>query len=290
MNVSIQNRMDFMNQLINQLSVSRQLQGYLTTQQELISGSFRNIKSTINLSMFPGLNEANYFVLFDSNGQSFYSSIFSNNPDMFNIEKDDLTDTDAPYWISGYTDVFNHTTPAIIKRINYLHKGSITQSYLLLVPRDSFLTEISPMGSTVEIKDSQGKQIYSFNPYSTEHLNSLLWSGQIPDTQWKLNIEYSYEDIVLKNSQYYYNLLLIIVLMLILSIVISFIIASFLLKPIEMLKRTMIIVGEGDFSQVMSYSGNNEIGEIIRSHNYMVLTIKWRDPREYEDYGGKCKQ
>ena len=33
MNVSIQNRMDFMNQLINQLSVSRQLQGYLTTQQ-----------------------------------------------------------------------------------------------------------------------------------------------------------------------------------------------------------------------------------------------------------------
>ena len=34
MNVSIQNRMDFMNQLINQLSVSRQLQEYLTTQQD----------------------------------------------------------------------------------------------------------------------------------------------------------------------------------------------------------------------------------------------------------------
>ena len=117
-------------------------------------GSFRNIKSTINLSMFPGLNEANYFVLFDSNGQSFYSSIFSNNPDMFTIEKDYLADTDAPYWISGYTDVFNHTTPAIIKRINYWHKGSITQSYLLLVPRDSFLTEVSPIESTVGIKDS----------------------------------------------------------------------------------------------------------------------------------------
>ena len=35
MNVSIQNRMDFTNQLINQLSVSRQLQEYLTTQQDL---------------------------------------------------------------------------------------------------------------------------------------------------------------------------------------------------------------------------------------------------------------
>lgn len=272
MNVSILNRMDFMNQLINQLSVSRQLQGYLTTQQDS-SGSFRNIKSTINLSMFPGLNEANYFVLFDSSGQSFYSSIFSNNPDMFTIEKDYLADTDAPYWISGYTDVFNHTTPAIIKRINYWHKGSITQSYLLLVPRDSFLTEVGPMESTVGIKDLQGKPIYSFQPYSTKQLNSLLWSGQIPDTQWQLSIEYSYEDIVLKNSQYYYRLLLIIVLILILSIVISFILASFLLKPLEMLKRKMMIVGEGDFSQMMSYSGKNEIGEIIRSHNYMVQRL-----------------
>ncbi|MGO4272004.1 sensor histidine kinase, partial [Paenibacillus sp. TAF58] len=272
MNVSIQNRMDFMNQLINQLSVSRQLQEYLTTQQDL-SVAFRNIKSTINLSMFPGLNEANYFVLFDSNGQSLYSSIFSNNPEMFTIEKDDLADTDASYWISGYTDVFNHTTPAIIKRINYWHKGSIIQSYLLLVPRDSFLTEVIPMESTVGIKDSQGKPIYSFQPYSTEQLNSLLWSDRIPDTQWQLSIEYSYDDIVLKNSQYYYRLLLIIVLILILSIIISFIIASFLLKPVEMLKRTMRIVGEGDFSQLMSYSGNNEIGEIIRSHNYMVLRL-----------------
>ena len=276
MNVSIQNRMDFMNQLINQLSVSRQLQEYLTTQQDLdalFSAAFRNIKPTINLSMFPGLNEVNYFVLFDSNGQSFYSSIFSNNPDMFKIDVDNLADTDAPYWISGYTDVFNHTTPAIIKRINYWRKGSITQSYLLLVPRDSFLTELSPIASTVGIKDSQGKQIYSFDPYPAEHLNSLSWSDRIPNTQWQLNIEYSYEDIVLKNSQYYYRLLLTIVLILILSIIISFIIASFLLKPVEMLKRTMRLVGEGDFSQVMSYSGNNEIGEIIRSHNYMVLRL-----------------
>ncbi|KRF42282.1 sensor histidine kinase [Paenibacillus sp. Soil787] len=276
MNVSIQNRMDFMNQLINQLSASRQLQEYLTTQQDLDalrSVAFRNIKSPINLSMFPGLNEVNYFVLFDSNGHSFYSSIFSNNPEMFNIEVDNLAERDAPYWISGYTDVFNHTTPAIIKRINYWHKGSITQSYLLLVPRDSFLTEVSPMESTVGIKDSQGKPIYSFQPFSTKQLNSLLWSGLIPDTQWQLSIEYSYEDIVLKNSQYYYRLLLIIVLILILSIIISFIIASFLLKPVEMLKRTMRIVGKGDFSHMTSYSGNNEIGEIIRSHNDMVLRL-----------------
>ena len=206
-------------------------------------------------------------------GKVFIHLFFQTIPKCLKSKSDDLADTDAPYWISGYTDVFNHTTPAIIKRINYWHKGSITQSYLLLVPRDSFLTELSPMESTVGIKDSQGKQIYSFHPYSTEHLNSLLWSGRIPDTQWQLNIEYSYEDIVLKNSQYYYRLLLIIVLILILSIIISFIIASFLLKPVEMLKRTMRIVGEGDFSQVMSYSGNNEIGEIIRSHNYMVQRL-----------------
>lgn len=276
MNVSIENRMDFMNQLINQLSVSRQLQDYLTTQQDLDAlrqSTLRNIKSTINLSMYPGLNEVNYFVLFNSNGQSFYSSIFSNNPEMFNIEKDDLTDTDAPKWISGYTDVFNHTTPAIIKRINYWHKGTKAESYLLLVPRDSFLTDVGPIESTVGIKDSQGKQIYSFHPYSAEHLNSLSWSGHIPDTQWKLSIEYSYEDIVLKNSQYYNKLLLIIVLILILSIINSYIIASFLLKPVERFKQTMRIVGEGDFSRVMSYSGNNEIGEIIRSHNDMVLRL-----------------
>lgn len=274
MSVSIQSRMDFMNQLINQLSVSRQLHDYLTTQKDLYTLRLVATRGiTINLSMFPGLNEINYFVLFDSNGKGFYSSVFSNNPEMFNIEKDDLTDTDAPKWISGYTDVFNHTTPAIIKRINYWHKGIITESYLLLVPRDSFLTEIGPIESTVGIRDSQGKQIYSFHPYSTEHLNSLSWSGHIPDTQWKLSIEYSYEDIVLKNSQYYYRLLLIIVLILILSIIISFIIASFLLKPVERFKQTMRIVGEGDFSQVMSYSGNNEIGEIIRSHNDMVLRL-----------------
>ena len=107
-------------------------------------------------------------------GKVFIHLFFQTIPKCLKSKSDDLADTDAPYWISGYTDVFNHTTPAIIKRINYWHKGSMTQSYLLLVPRDSFLTELSPIESTVGIKDSQGKQIYSFHPYSTEQFEYFV--------------------------------------------------------------------------------------------------------------------
>ncbi|QYR22757.1 histidine kinase [Paenibacillus sp. sptzw28] len=277
MNVSIQNRMNFMDQLINQLSVSRQLQEYLTRREDYDAmrlDAVRNIAPPIAISMFPGLNEVDYFILFDSSGQSIYSSVFSNNLDIFKIDTDYLKDSSDPYWISGYKDVFGHTTPAIIKRIDFLHYGSAAHNYLLLVPRDSLFSEINPVGSAVQIEDTQGKKIYSSNSSASEQLDyPMMWSGGIPGTNWKLKLEYSNEDIVLKNRQYYYSFFYIIVLVLILSIIISLIITLILLKPIELLKRTMTSVGEGELSQAMSYSGNNEIGDIIRSYNHMIQQL-----------------
>ncbi|WP_261304992.1 sensor histidine kinase [Paenibacillus andongensis] len=277
MNVSILNRMNSMNLLMSQISVSQQLQQYLAKREVLDSLRLSEVQGTnspVTLSMFPSWNEVQYFVLFDSSGQGIYSSIFPNNLDLFKIDTEDVKHSDGPNWISGYKDVYNHTTPALIQRIQHWRNGSLTSYYLMLVPRVSLFSEISPIESIVQISDLNGRQIYAFNPYSTEHLNrSALWSGQIPNTKWQLNIEFSIEDIVLKTRQYYYSFAFIIVLILAVSIVISYIITSFLLKPIELLKRTILMAGEGDFSRVISYNAKNEIGEIIRNYNEMIYRL-----------------
>ena len=45
-------------------------------------------------------------------GKVFIHLFIQTTPKCLKSIADYLTDTDAPYWISGYTDVFNHTTPS----------------------------------------------------------------------------------------------------------------------------------------------------------------------------------
>jgi two-component system sensor histidine kinase YesM len=275
-NVSFQNRISYLQNLTNQISVSQQLQEYLTTRQDLESPSTYTWISldSISLSMFPGLNEVNYFVLFEPTGKSMYSSFFSNNLDIFTIDSDNLKKQNDPYWISEYKDVYGQTTIALLKRIHLFHNGKISENYLLIVPKLSFFDEISPSESKLKISDSNDNAIFAFDHLSIKPTSHIVkWSSPIPSTDWKLSIEFSNEEIIYKNRQYYYSFLFNILLMLILTIVIAFIISSFLIKPIEQLKRTMIIVGEGDFNHPVTYMGNNEIGEIIQSYNYMIQQL-----------------
>ncbi|OCT15048.1 hypothetical protein A8709_13095 [Paenibacillus pectinilyticus] len=271
--LTFQNQVNYLQNLINQLSVSEQLQQYLTTRQVLESFTSYTAATpdSISISMFPGLNEVNYFVLFEPTGKSMYSSILSNNLDIFKIDPEMLKNQQRPYWISDYTDIYGQTTMALLKKVQFVHNGLLTESYLLLVPKTSIFDEISPIDSKLIIDDGNMKSIFTFDHLSTERMDhTVTWSNAIPDTEWTLHLQFSNEEIIYKNRQYYYSFLFTILLILILSIIIAYVISSFLIKPIEQLKRTMVLVGEGDISHRVNYQGKNEIGEIIQSYNFMI--------------------
>jgi two-component system sensor histidine kinase YesM len=272
--VSLNQNVTYFTHLVNQLSVSRQLQEYLTKREER-NATLSPTSSSVSISMFPGLDEVSYFVIYDSSGNCIYSSIFSNNPEIFRIDKDHLKDRTEPYWISGYEDVFKHRSLVMMKPIkHYGSKNDSNMNYLLMVPKESFFEKVGPIDSAFQIYDDKDQLVYKYHSFPDEHKSNLMnWTEKIPDLSWRLLIEYSMDELNEINREYDYRFLVVILIVFFLCISISWVIASYLVKPIDQLKRTMALVGEGDLHQQALYESSNEIGEIIRNYNDMILKL-----------------
>ncbi|MCD9023747.1 sensor histidine kinase [Cohnella silvisoli] len=273
--VSIQNRIDSMNHLINQIHASEPLQILLKrTYNSEIPEPMSDVSVNVSIPMLAGLNEAEYFVLFDAGGQAVYSSIFSDNRDLFRLEPGEMRNTDEAYWINGYKDAFNTIKPALIKRFAYRSDRGLSVYYLLLVPRESLFEKLSPLGFALQIKDSFGTQIYPYDRFPPEFgAGAMQWSGRVPESDWRMEVSYSNDRIVYKNREYKYAFLLIIAIVWLLSIVLALTITAFLLKPLRELKRMMALAGEGKFYQATIDKGRNEIAEIVRSYNGMIRQL-----------------
>jgi two-component system sensor histidine kinase YesM len=266
---SIHNGVRSLENIINGISVSQQFQNYLTDMNSLQLGS--NAPKSINFSMFPGLNDISYFVLLDERGDCIYSSIFSNNKDIFNASPEYLLNKQNLYWISNYKDAFNHTSSAVVKRIENRESNDVT--YLLVVPKQSIFqnVETSLINTSYNISDNLGKMIYQSRALPTLNpIEQYRFTQDIPNTNWRISINYYNNEIIEKNRVYQEQFLLIMFIVFLLSMAVAFIIADILVRPVKQLKDTMLAVGAGDFSQRVAYVEENEIGGIIKSYNGMI--------------------
>lgn len=266
---SVGNRVRFVENTLNDISVSQNFLDYINNRY------YSNIDlnySIINLSMFPGLNDIAYFVLLDKDGNCIYSSIFSGNKSIFNTEVKYLLKQEEPYWISDYKDVFNHSSTAIVKRIDPNSDNSMA-TYLLMVPKESIFenNKSGLFNASYVISDKTDQVVYESR--SLTDLNSaeaLHFSQSIPQTNWSMSIHYVFNEVIEKNRVYQEQFLLIIFIVFLLSVAAAFKIADILARPIKQLKETMLAAGKGDFSKGVAYDENNEIGDIIRTYNRMI--------------------
>jgi len=272
--VGVRIRAQSMENVLNELSVSSQLQNYLATGMPFTLGYDVN---SLQLTMFPGLNDVSYFVLLDENGNCIYSSIYSNSKDIFTTDASYLRRDADLYWIADYPTVFNRKSAAVVKRMDSDTEG-IAATYLLLVPKESVFADLDfgPIQATYTIKDRGGQTIYSSR---TPDLVTLAYSlvhfdKPVPNTDWRIAVDFFLNDAIEKNRviQDQYRLCMLIVLLL--SIACAYVIADLLVKPIKQLKDAMIAAGAGDLSERVPYEGNNEIGDIIRSYNRMMERLE----------------
>ncbi|QHT59182.1 sensor histidine kinase [Paenibacillus lycopersici] len=267
--LSIHNRLQFTETILKEISASRQLQEYVTNNYStpLLMGGL-----TTNLYMFPGLNDISYFVLLDENGNCIYSSIFSNNKSAFNTDKAFLKDSNDPYWIADYDNVFNPLSTAIVKRI----EGPGTDgeaTYLLMVPKQSTFENIDSglINTSYTISDAKGHTIYESRQRIIGNVpGQHFYTSSIPNTDWKLAISFVFNDVLEKNREYQQQFLLFTSIVLLLAVVVAVGIAVQLVKPVHRLKETMLRVGEGDLSLRLEELEHSELGGIVRSYNRMI--------------------
>ncbi|QGQ98164.1 sensor histidine kinase [Paenibacillus psychroresistens] len=267
---SIQNGVRSMENILNGISVSKQFQNYITDMNSYQPGS--NAPKAINLSIFPGLNDVSYFVLLDERGICIYSSIFSNNKDIFNTNPGYLQNREDSYWVSNYKDIFNHTSAALVKRIEPNSDTNVV-TYLLLVPKQSIFQNVESglINASYYISDTTGKIIYQSRVLTESNpAKQYRFTQVIPNTNWRISISYINNEIIEKNRVYQEQFLLIMFIVFLLSMAAAFIIAEILVKPVKQLKDTMLAVGAGDFAQRVAYNEDNEIGGIIKSYNGMI--------------------
>ncbi|MDB4867730.1 MAG: carotenoid epsilon cyclase, partial [Cohnella sp.] len=199
--VSMQDSVVAIETILNQISASEQFQDYVKAGTHFTSFPQAN---GINLSMFPGLNDVSYFILLDESGNCIYSSIYSNNKDIFNTDTALLQDRDEPYWISSYKDVFNHISAAAMKRIRP-NGSDRAVSYLLMVPKESIFEniEFGQINASYVISGKSGNTIYSSRLLTDSKSERLLrFSQPIPGTEWRLSINYVFNEVIEKNRVY----------------------------------------------------------------------------------------
>ncbi|MBB6732339.1 sensor histidine kinase [Cohnella zeiphila] len=271
--VGVAGQASFLENTANEISVSQQFQNYLTNN---LTNHDRNFDALINLNMYPGLIDLSYFVLLDPFGTSLYSSIYSNNKDIFSVSPKYLEDRDDPYWVSDYEDIFNRVSVAVFRKIE-LDDRSDRVTYLLLVPKDSVfqIAESEQIRAGYAITDGKGLPVSSHNYAQDGGMSSPhRYDSAIPGTDWHIQFQYWFQDIVNQNRVYQQQYLLCILMVFLLAAGIAVWIASVMTKPIKQLKETMLAAGNEGFARQLHYEGSNEIAGIIVSYNHMIVQLQ----------------
>mgnify|MGYP001390583134 CR=1 FL=1 len=265
--VSIANQVAFLENTANQIAVSQQFHDYLS---EPYTGLIQDYQ--YNLSMFPGLNEVSYFVLLDEYGEAIYSSIYSNNKDIFKTSPHYLEDRDDPYWITNYKDIFDQVSIAVIRRIE-LESSNNRVTYLLMVPKKTIfrIAQSEEIQVAYSITDRLGKPVDRFSILSSQNsLGQHRYVNMIPGTDWTIEIHYTFNEVMMLIKAFQKQYLLSIVIVFMLAAGIAVLIAGVLTKPIKLLKESMVQAAHEGMVKPVPFDAEGEIAGIVKSYNRMV--------------------
>ena len=260
---------------INRLTISQELQEFQTKQNNLPNIPYYRYTEVnyASIASFPGVNNFSYFVLYDSKGSAIYSSIFSNNLDLFAVNKSLFKDTDSSYWVSDYVDITGHNNAAIVKRIPLLNKalGTGQSYYLLAVPKDDLFKNIDFGSSGFFVTNAQNKELFQFHRYSSNYESKLFsYSYPITNTGMAATFQYPKEEFEAQYREYYYRFLFVLLGVSLLSFLLASLLSTLLSRPIERLMGSINHISTVHFDHLVQGGSKSEIGLLIENYNEMV--------------------
>lgn len=260
---------------VNRLTISQELQEFLTKQNNSPNIPYYNDTEVnyASIAAFPGVNNFSYLVLYDNKGSALYSSIFSNNLNLFTVNKSIIRDTDSPYWVSDYVDITNRNKAAVVKRIPPLNTALDTgQSYYLLaVPKDDLFQNMDFGSSGFLVKNKQNKELFYFHQYSSNYEPKLFsYSYPIADTGMVATFQYPKEEFEAQYREYFYRFLFVLLGVSLFSFLLASVLSTLLSRPIERLMGSINDVSTVRFDHLVQGDSKSEIGLLMENYNEMV--------------------
>lgn len=260
---------------INRLTISQELQVFLTKQHSWLNIPFYKDREIDydSIAAFPGVNNFSYIVLYDNKGLAIYSSIFSNNLNLFTVNKSLFKDTDSSYWVSDYVDITSHSNTAIVKRIPLLNKALDTgQSYYLLaVPKDDLFKNMDFGSSGFFVTNGQNKELFHIHRYSSNYQSKLFsYSYPIADTGMTANFQYPKEEFEAQYREYFYRFLFVLLGVSLFSFLLASMLSTLLSRPIERLMGSINHTSQVHFDHLVQGGSKSEVGQLIENYNEMV--------------------
>lgn len=260
---------------INRMTISQELQVFLSKQNNTLNIPYYQDYEVnyASIAAFPGVNNFSYFVLYDNKGSAIYSSIFSNNLNLFTVNKSLFKDTDSSYWVSDYIDITSHNNAAIVKRIPLLNKALDTgQSYYLLaVPKDDLFENMDFGSSGFLVTNAQNKELFRFHRYSSNYEPKMFsYSYPIANTGMVATFQYPKEEFEAQYREYFYRFLFVLLGVSLFSFLLASLLSSLLSRPIERLMGSINHSSMVHFDHLVQGGSKSEIGTLIENYNEMV--------------------
>ncbi|RCW49548.1 sensor histidine kinase [Paenibacillus prosopidis] len=260
---------------INRLTISQELQEFLTKQHSWLNIPYYKDREIDydSIAAFPGVNNFSYIVLYDNKGLAIYSSIFSNNLNLFTVNKSLFKDTDSSYWVSDYVDITSQFNAAIVKRIPHLNKALDTgQSYYLLaVPKDDLFKNMDFGSSGFFVTNGQNKELFHIHRYSSNYQSKLFsYSYPIADTGMTANFQYPKEEFEAQYREYFYRFLFVLLGVSLFSFLLASMLSTLLSRPIERLMGSINHTSQVHFDHLVQGGSKSEVGQLIENYNEMV--------------------
>lgn len=260
---------------INQLMISQELQEFLTKRNNLPNiPYYRGYQvNYASIAAYPGINNFSYLVLYDNKGTAIYSSIFSNNLDLFTVNKSLFRDNDSAYWVSDYVDITKHNNAAVVKRIPLLNKelGTGQSYYLLAVPKDDLFENMEFGPSSFLVTNEHNKELFDFHRYSGNYEPKLFsYTYPLADTGMIATFQYPKEEFEAQYREYFYRFLFVLLGVSLFSYLFANVLSTLLSRPIERLMGSINGVSKVHFDHLVQGGSKSEIGLLIENYNDMV--------------------
>jgi len=285
----------------NALAANDRLNAYLTSSAGHLPSAASSVPSGRSTTIYPESKEFAYFVLYDTNGNAKYSTVFSNNLSIFYLEPQTDEEAELPEiaWLPVKPDIYNHPASQLIKRLYRTDQDERSASigYLQLVMKpDAFQSIAVQGGLAFRIEDERGNLMFRSQGYEERAMinedapKSFNGSGdwlettkEIPGFEWEMTVRFPLNALHERSGE----LLWVVLSVALLCFLIGLILSHWLVRPIGLLRDTMDRVNESRIEFAASGDARDEVSLLARHFNRMVEKI---NQLVEEDFRSKLRE
>lgn len=285
----------------NSLSVNDLLNGYLSSPTSNLPSTVSSFQSNIATTIYPESKDIAYFVLYDTNGNARYSTLFSNNLSLFYLDPQTYESEGVSEisWLPATPDIFNHLAIQLIKRVYRIDpdgQGEIVGYLQLVLKPDSFQSVVVQGNLSFQIVDEQGNPMYKRDGYEDRDMfseavnrtsnaasNSLVLEEKIPGLNWKMTVQFPLDSLHNRNGE----LLWVVASVALLCFMIGLILSHWLVRPIGELQNAMDQVDENKIEFAAKGMTRDEVSLLAHHFNRMVEKI---NQLVEEDFRSKLRE